>query len=416
MALDLEWRKRIDRYRDEFPAHLYRPLGDVELEGFVTSEKLTVQQAARREFLPMPAGTAWGGKWQYGWFRARIELPKASAGQRVVFQGKPGGESLVYINGRVSGSGGWARKTVLLSRDANPGDAFELLLESYAGHGPRVCGGGPVRPEVSSVPEPPPTQQIVEASSFGIWDELAYQLWVDFETLVRLRDSLDERSLRVSRIDDALREASCVIDFELPQARRHATFAAARKLLGPHSGTGLTEDFLRENAPPGSLAFLLDPGRKGTGGTSFRERLEAQAVAAAENIFRSEADLVAGCRRFKGLGSGLTPAGDDFVAGVLAALGVLERLDGIDRTGLKGEIAAAARGANPLVNSFISLTAGGWFFERLKNLLDGLAGDEPAEVRQRAGELIAFGASSGSDLAMGLLLTLKNCRAGFFPV
>jgi hypothetical protein len=176
------------------------------------------------------------------------------------------------------------------------------------------------------------------------------------------------------------------------------------------------EDFLRENAPPGSLAFLLDPGRKGTGGTSFRERLEAQAVAAAENIFRSEADLVAGCRRFKGLGSGLTPAGDDFVAGVLAALGVLERLDGIDRTGLKGEIAAAARGANPLVNSFISLTAGGWFFERLKNLLDGLAGDEPAEVRQRAGELIAFGASSGSDLAMGLLLTLKNCRAGFFPV
>lgn len=233
MALDLEWRKRIDRYRDEFAAHLYRPLGDVELEGFVTSEKLTVQQAARREFLPMPAGTAWGGKWQYGWFRARVELPKASAGQRVVFQGKPGGESLFYINGQASGSGGWARKTILLSRDAKPGQAFELMIESYAGHGPRVCGGGPVRPEVSSVPEPSATQQTVEASSFGIWDEMAYQLWLDFETLVRLRDSLDERSLRVSQIDDALREASCVIDFELSPARRHATFAAARKLLAP---------------------------------------------------------------------------------------------------------------------------------------------------------------------------------------
>jgi len=169
------------------------------------------------------------------------------------------------------------------------------------------------------------------------------------------------------------------------------------------------EDYLLRNSPSESLAFLLEPGRGESGDTSFRGRLEARGRAAAD-LFRSDADLVAGCRRFKGLGSGLTPAGDDFVAGVLAALGVLERLDGVDRTVLKGEIAAGARGDNPLVNSFISLAAGGWFFERLKNLLDGLAGYDPGEVRRRAGELVAFGASSGSDLAAGLLLTLKNLR------
>ncbi len=178
-----------------------------------------------------------------------------------------------------------------------------------------------------------------------------------------------------------------------------------REALGVN--LGVLEDYLLGNAPSGSLVFLLDPARVESGDTSFRGRLEARVLAAAEDLFRSEADLVAGCRRFKGLGSGLTPAGDDFVAGVLAALGVLERLDGIDRTGLKGEIAAGARGENPLVNSFISLAAGGWFFERLKNLLDGLAGDDPVAVRRRAGELITFGASSGSDLAVGLLLTLK---------
>ncbi|MDP8235096.1 MAG: DUF2877 domain-containing protein [Candidatus Erginobacter occultus] len=185
---------------------------------------------------------------------------------------------------------------------------------------------------------------------------------------------------------------------------------------GLRTNLAVLEDFLKENAPPESLVFLLEPGRGKVGDTSFRGRLEARFRSAAADIFRSEAALVAGCRRFKGLGSGLTPAGDDFVAGVLAGFGVLERMDGVDRTGLKGEIAAGARGENPLVNSFISLTVGGWFFERLNNCLDGLAGDDPAEVRWGAGELIAFGASSGSDLAVGLLLTLKNCRGGVFPV
>ncbi len=168
------------------------------------------------------------------------------------------------------------------------------------------------------------------------------------------------------------------------------------------------EEYLREKAPPESLVFLLDPGRGEAGDSSFRGRLEARARSAAENLFRPEADLVAGCRRFRGLGSGLTPAGDDFVAGVLAALGVLERLDDNDRSELKGEIAAAVRCENPLSNSFISLAASGRFFERLKNLLDALSAADPAEVRRRAGELLAFGASSGSDLASGLVLTWKN--------
>ncbi len=175
------------------------------------------------------------------------------------------------------------------------------------------------------------------------------------------------------------------------------------------------QSFLREQSPPESLGFLLDPAREAAPPASFQGRLQARAVVLAENIFRSEADLVAGCRGFKGLGAGLTPAGDDFVAGVLAALGVLERLDGIDRSGLKGKIAAVVRGTNLIVNSFISLTAGGWFFERLKNLLDGLGGSDPDEVRRRARELISFGASSGSDLAAGLLLTLENLRAEPFP-
>lgn len=179
-----------------------------------------------------------------------------------------------------------------------------------------------------------------------------------------------------------------------------------RKLVGRN--LEVLEGCLRRHAPGESLVFLLDPARRGYPETSFRGRLAERFAAAAEDLFRSERDLVEGCRRLKGLGPGLTPSGDDFIAGVLAALGVMERADGTDRSELKGKIAAAARSANLLSGNFIALAAAGRFFERLKNLLDGLVGGEPEALRRRAGELLAFGASSGSDLAVGLVLTLKR--------
>ncbi len=171
------------------------------------------------------------------------------------------------------------------------------------------------------------------------------------------------------------------------------------------------EDCLLGQAPGESLAFLLDPARRSCPGPSFRGRLGERFAAAAEDLFRSERHLVEGCRRLKGLGPGLTPAGDDFIAGILAALSVLERAEGADRSALRGEIAAAARSGNLLSSTFIALSAAGRFFERLKNLLAALVGDDPAALRRRAGDLLAYGASSGSDLAAGLVLALKKFPA-----
>ena len=37
MALTIEWRRRIGIWRKELPRHLYRPLVDINLSGFVTS-------------------------------------------------------------------------------------------------------------------------------------------------------------------------------------------------------------------------------------------------------------------------------------------------------------------------------------------------------------------------------------------
>ena len=72
MALTPEWRNRIECWRRELPAHLYRPLAPVETTGFVTTEQLAPEETLEREFRPMPPGTPWGAKWENGWIRGEV--------------------------------------------------------------------------------------------------------------------------------------------------------------------------------------------------------------------------------------------------------------------------------------------------------------------------------------------------------
>ena len=230
MALTMEWRRRLDRWRKELPRHFYRPLGKLELEGFVTKEQLSPEQAARGDFRPMPAGTRWGAKWEYGWFRGEAVLPEEAAGRRVVLELGLGGEILVYVNGRAASG----RSRVDLSKQGVAGERYGILAECYAGHGPRVCSAGPVPPGRETVPEPGPTQAEVGESSFGVWEEEIYQLGIDVETLAKLREAIsDDDSLRVQQIDAGLREFTTLVDFELPRDEMLRTVRAARERLAP---------------------------------------------------------------------------------------------------------------------------------------------------------------------------------------
>ena len=233
MALTPEWEHRIKLWQDALWKSCYQPLGKVKLNGFATTHKLSFEQALKGHFKPMAVGTAWGAKWEYGWFQGEIVLPAETEGKRVVLCLKPGGESLVWIDGTVQGSVGWAHQEITLTRAGVPGTCYEILAEAYAGHGRITVGDGPNLIGFQTVPEPGPTQTTVGDSSYGIWLEEVYQLAVDFSTLFELRGRLDPLTLRVARIDEALMEATKVIDFELPQAEMLVTIAAGRKLLQP---------------------------------------------------------------------------------------------------------------------------------------------------------------------------------------
>ena len=81
MALTLEWQHRVDNWRNELRRHFYRPLGALALSGFTTRGHLTAEEALKGRFKPMPPGTRWGAKWEYGWFKGQVVLPQEAAGR-----------------------------------------------------------------------------------------------------------------------------------------------------------------------------------------------------------------------------------------------------------------------------------------------------------------------------------------------
>ena len=233
MSLNPEWLRRVTNWRDELPNHFYRPLGVVALNGFVTKEQLTAEQAQAGAFAPMPVGTRWGAKWEYGWFKGEIALPQAAAGQRIVLRADAGGESAVWVNGHLTGAVDRQHTEITLALSGEPGARYEVVLEAYAGHGLRSAGKGPVGHGRESIPEPPAAQVVVGETTFGIWNEAVYQLWLDVETLLQTRNHLDPDSLRVAEIDAGLKDFTLIADPELPPAEFLATVGQARARLKP---------------------------------------------------------------------------------------------------------------------------------------------------------------------------------------
>lgn len=239
MSLTKEWLNRITHWDNALWQICYEPLAILELRGFVTRKQLLPEKALQHAFHPMPVGTAWGAKWEYGWFQCDLTLPDRAAGKRIVLYMNPAanppedGECLVWSNGKVVGSYGLARREITLTRNGNPGENFSILVEAYAGHGPLVMGGGPIRFGHESVPEPGKTQVEVGESNYGIWREQAYQLALDFTTLYELRNRLDQSSLRVSEIDQGLKDVTLIIDLELPEPEMLETINLGRERLRP---------------------------------------------------------------------------------------------------------------------------------------------------------------------------------------
>ena len=163
-------------------------------------------------------------------------------------------------------------------------------------------------------------------------------------------------------------------------------------------------ELLREAAPLKSLAFLLDTKRRKNFRAGFERAFAAQITRGVHQIFHGR--LLQGIRQLKGCGPGLTPAGDDFIAGILIGLHLLRKLHGQDVQPTADAVFGAARGNNIFSNTLLDLARRCWLFGQMKDLLLALVSGSKSSVRRAATKLLGLGATSGADMVTGLFMTL----------
>ena len=242
-----EWKVRIENWIAVLKQELYQPIGEISWEAQKTKEYLTPEQALAGSFEPVAPGYTWGDVWEYCWFKGSVQIPEGAEGKRIVMDLKPGGESTLFVNGEAFGT--YRADWILtdhhymvdnyLTRNAKAGDRYDILMETYAGHHYATAGGGcytgPVLPDANQFADPlkPGARRTLGKCTYGIWNEEAYQLYMDVDTIYRLLGVLDDTSLRASKICDALEEFTLIVDFELDREARNAAYVKAREALRP---------------------------------------------------------------------------------------------------------------------------------------------------------------------------------------
>ncbi len=174
-----------------------------------------------------------------------------------------------------------------------------------------------------------------------------------------------------------------------------------------------------EHAPRGMQAWEMPLARMALP----KMRLLARAAREQDMAGVEEAT-----RGLAGLGPGLTPAGDDVLAGFAAVMAMLSArisADGTSRSHVAEVIAAVARPRTTMLSGvLLEHAARGEVAEQLGEMLLTLAlpAEESEAVLCAADKLLAFGGTSGGDTLLGVLLGLRalerefvgrqNCNSG----
>lgn len=245
-VISSEWQGRLKHWNRVLKEDFYESLGEFSWEAFRTMDHLPMEDAEKGLFVPVETGYTWGNTWEYCWFRSDIVLPAEAEGKRIVLNLCPGGESTLFVNGKCFGTyrAEWVMEKHhfmednVLTRSAKAGEKFSVLMETYAGHHyPEApdggCATGPVMPGLYDDPLQEGARRVLGKCTYGIWNEDAYQLYMDVQTLYRLFETLDDRSLRAAKVAEALEKFTLIVDFEQPKEQRIQSYKEAREALRP---------------------------------------------------------------------------------------------------------------------------------------------------------------------------------------
>jgi len=118
--------------------------------------------------------------------------------------------------------------------------------------------------------------------------------------------------------------------------------------------------------------------------------------------------LIEGITRIKGCGFGLTPSGDDFIAGMLSELYLKQKIFSMDISEIRKQIYETAQGDNLISNTFLSLAFEGLFVERFKNFIHSLLYEGHEEIFTKIQEVLNVGETSGADMLVGFIFSMKK--------
>lgn len=155
---------------------------------------------------------------------------------------------------------------------------------------------------------------------------------------------------------------------------------------------------LRTEAPEGSFAaYLHDPTRLPARALEAMNLLESGLAPPSSELLQTVA------RQLAGLGSGLTPSGDDVLVGALICLSVLPG-DGL--RALREAILAATQGRTTRISeAYLAAAARGEAGEAWHDLVRSLKESEKTTIEPAIRRVLAFGETSGADMLAGFVLT-----------
>jgi hypothetical protein len=154
----------------------------------------------------------------------------------------------------------------------------------------------------------------------------------------------------------------------------------------------------------GGLAHVTGADQYPEGKATFMARLARGKEAYSRLILEGLGDhrhdsLLEGARLLAGLGPGGTPAGDDFLVGVMAVIWLLG-----DESQAPAIAETAAPRTSALSAAFLRAAGRGELIAPWHALLEALSAGDVVEVEKAAMQVETFGASSGADALDGFIL------------
>jgi hypothetical protein len=184
--------------------------------------------------------------------------------------------------------------------------------------------------------------------------------------------------------------------------------------LIPVEKTGLVvtiEDQLRQEPILGGFAEVFYRGQ-GVPGSKFVSAMRQGSAVLLEGLGENSTEkIMTGAEKLGGLGVGLTPAGDDFLIGVMYGLWATLRPEEVSmRCNLIW--AGAAGQTTALSREWLAAAVAGEAVESWHGLVSTALGGQEEEIARAVGKILETGETSGADALCGFAQVLKMEFAG----